>query len=453
MAVTTAAAGNALNPAAAQVESAALVRARATAASPRVARVACPFCSLLCDDLLPGDGAAANSAPTLPAGAVCPKASAGFARSRPAASPQVAGRDVHLSEAIDAAAAIIKAASLPLYGGLATDVDGMRGLLDLADATGGVVDHGMSAGAFRNISVMQSRGWVMTTLSEVRNRADLVVVVGDGIGGSYPRFYERIAGTAASMFGALDRQVVLIGNGADAAMVRAPVTVETIAARPDGLGAAVAALRGALRGSPVPPGLVNAGIDTAALTALADRIKSAKYPVFVWSPALLPEADGDLIVLSICDLVRDLNATQRAAGLSLAGSEGGATAMAVTAWQTGYPMRVSLATGIPVYDPVRFDISAMLARADGDALIWTAAIGAGLSLPATTIPTVVIGTPGLALSRTPEVYIPVGTPGLDHDGDLVRTDSVVTLHLRGTRTTGLPSVADVARALAARLAL
>jgi len=358
-----------------------------------------------------------------------------------------------LSEAIDAAAAIIKAATLPLYGGLGTDVDGMRGLLDLADATGGVVDHAMSAGAFRNISVLQSRGWVMTTLSEVRNRADLVVVVGDGIGASYPRFYERIAGAAASMFGALKRKVVLIGDGGDAALVRAPVTVETIAAQPQALGAAVAALRGALRGSPVPPGLANAGIDTAALTALADRIKAAAYPVVVWSPALLPPADGDLIVLSICDLVRDLNATQRASGLSLAGSEGGATAMAVTAWQTGYPMRVSLATGIPVYDPVRFDIAAMLARAEGDALIWTAAIGAGLSPPATTIPTVVIGTPGLTLSRTPEVYIPVGTPGLDHDGDLVRTDSVVTLHLRSTRQSSMPSVATVARALADRLAL
>ncbi len=441
---------------------------RQTAAGKRAARATCPFCALLCDDLVPGTGANANALPVLPAGAVCAKASDGFARAAAArsgaasASPQVGGRDVALAEALDAAAAIITAARLPLYGGLATDVDGMRGLLELADRSGGVVDHALSAGAMRNVAVIQSRGWVMTTLTEVRNRADLVVVIGDGIGASYPRFYERIVGPSVTMFGELSRTVVLVGNGADRDNIIAPNRCEAMTVAPQSLGVAVAALRAAIRGTPMPPRLDAVGLgavgpdavgmSAAAIAKLAGQITAATYPVFVWSPGLLPDADGDLIVMSICDLVRDLNATQRAAGLSLSGSEGGATAMAVTAWQTGYPMRVSLATGIPVYDPLRFDIAAMLAGGDGDALVWSAAIGAGLTPPSTKIPTIVLGTPGLALNRTPDVFIPVGTPGIDHDGDLVRSDSAVAIHLRRARASTLPPVARIARDLSGRLA-
>lgn len=410
----------------------------------RSPRAVCPFCSLLCDDLVRGDDGAIGPLD----GAVCGKASNGFARPSGSPEPQIAGRPVDLPEAIVAAAAILQSARLPLFGGLATDVDGMRGLLALADRTGGVVDHAGSRGAFRNMAVLQSRGWVMSTLTEVRNRADLVVVVGDGIGASFPRFYQRVVGAAETMFGSLSRRIVFIGSGADRTLVDPGVTSETIACLPDQLGSAIGSLRAALRGRPVPGAT---GVNPEAIAALAQRIQAARYPVVVWAPLPLPETDGDLIVLSIADLVRDLNVGGRAAGLSLGGNDGGATAQAVTAWQTGYPLRVSLATGKPIYDPVRFDIARMLPAGEGDALIWTAAISAELGPPATTIPTIVLGTPGLTLARTPEVFIPVGTPGLDHAGDLIRTDSVVSLQLRGWRNVGLPTVADIALRIAAHV--
>ncbi len=49
-----------------------------------------------------------------------------------------------LDEAIAAAAALIKAARLPAFGGLATDVDGMRAIMSIADKARGVVDHAYS---------------------------------------------------------------------------------------------------------------------------------------------------------------------------------------------------------------------------------------------------------------------------------------------------------------------
>jgi formylmethanofuran dehydrogenase subunit B len=410
-------------------------------------RATCPFCALLCDDLAITTG---PDGTLTAANVTCPRAREGFGRAVGATSPQIGGRDATPGEALDAAAALLKASRLPLFGGCATDVDGMRALLALADAAGGVIDHARSAGAFRNLSVLQSRGWVNSTLTEVRNRADLVIVVGEGIGDGFPRFYERILAPAETLFGNLSRSVVLVGSGADRALVAKGMPVDVLACDTGHLAAFVAALRSALKGT-VPAAADE--FDGPAIAALAARIKAAAYPVFVWSAGALPESGGDLVVLSLSDLIRDLNVTQRAAGLPLSGSEGGQTAISVTAWQTGYPLRVSLATGKPMYDPERFDIARMIASGEGDCLLWTASFSPELAPPPTTLPTILVATPGVRLARPPAVFIPVGTPGIDHHGDLIRCDSVVTLPLRAHRDRGLPSVAAVASAIADRLAI
>ncbi len=64
-------------------------------------------------------------------------------------------------------------------------------------------------------------------------------------------------------------------------------------------------------------------------------------------------------------------------------------------------------------------------------------------MPATARPTIVLGHPGIAWERAPEVFIPVGLPGLDHPGHWYRGDAVCPLPLGQVRDLGLPSVARV----------
>src|SRR5213596_3154324 len=101
---------------------------------------------------------------------------AGFERKLPEAHPQVGGKDVSLDKAVAEAAKLIGKAALPLYGGLATDVEGMRAAIALAERTGGIVDHALSEAQYRNFRVMQTTGWITTTLTEARNRADLFII-------------------------------------------------------------------------------------------------------------------------------------------------------------------------------------------------------------------------------------------------------------------------------------
>jgi formylmethanofuran dehydrogenase subunit B len=415
----------------------------------RYENVACPFCGILCDDLEVERGSALKVRKN-----GCDKAIAGFERRLPATSPQVKGKDASLDEAVRAAAALIKNARLPLYGGLATDVEGMRAVMSLADRSGGVVDHALSEGQYRNFRVLQTSGWIMTTLTETRNRADLIIVAGTDVHKLHPRFFERIVCPEEAMFEdtASKRTVVFIGKGLDASAAKGKRIGEVVKlpCPVDQVGEVLGALRSVINGRPLQAKTI-AGVKMAEIQKLAERCHKARYGVIVWAPPGLNYAHADLTVQLISDLVKDLNQTGRFAGLSLGGNEGAVTAGAVCAWQSGFPLRTSYASGKPEYDAGRYAIKHLLETKEGDVLVWIASFTPDLVPPETTAPSIVLGTPGIKLARPPAVFIPVGTPGIDHAGKLIRCDNVVSLPLRDLKRSDLPSVAKVLAAIEAAI--
>ncbi len=436
--------------------------------------VTCPFCGLLCDDL--EVSRTGSTLKVLKNG--CGRAVAGFQRTLPAAKPQVRGRDVDLKAAIDAAADLIRKSTLPLYGGMASDVAGARAVLSLADRSGGVIDHALSEGQYRNIKVVQMSGWITTTLTEARNRADLFVIVGSDVHKLHGRFFDRIACPGHSMFDDVPkkRDVVFIGEGLDTSGAKGNRIGQVINLHcpNDRLTEVLGALHARLRGLPVqareaaPPkrgGLLSsllpsrdassapevAGVKLSAIDAVAEKCRAAHYSVFVWAPPGLNFPQADLAVLLGADIVKELNITTRSAGLPLGGNDGAPSAASCATWQTGYPLRVSFANGKPEYDSYRYAIGRMLAENEGDLLTWVSSFNPDLGVPATKLPTIVIGTPGLRLSQPPAVFIPVGTPGVDHAGCMVRCDNVVSLPLKNLGRAPLPRGADVLAAIEAAL--
>ncbi|MET0408475.1 MAG: formylmethanofuran dehydrogenase, partial [Hyphomicrobium sp.] len=91
--------------------------------------VPCPFCGILCDDL--EIGPSGDGLKVLKNG--CVKSVAGFERPLIEAKPQIDGKDVSLDEAVAAAARLINESRLPIFGGLGTDVDGVRAAIALAE--------------------------------------------------------------------------------------------------------------------------------------------------------------------------------------------------------------------------------------------------------------------------------------------------------------------------------
>jgi formylmethanofuran dehydrogenase subunit B len=404
----------------------------------------CPFCGLLCDDVVVETRA--NGALMVSAKG-CALSEKGFARAVPhQAEPSVRGAAASVDAAVRAAAAILREANLPLIGGLATDIAGMRAVLELADSCGAVLDHMNSAAKFRNLLAFQDRGWITATLAEARHRADIFLVVGTDVATRYPRFFERIVAPSTGLFElpADGRELVFLGH-------EAPPS-EAVG-RVSWIRCAQAALPDALRtlAALVDDKRLDAkevsGVDVEELAQLATRIRAARFGVITWIAPDLDFPHAELAVQSIARILNTLNRSTRFTGLPLGGTEADLTADAALLWQVGYPFRTSFAHGGPNYDPYLLNGARLLAEREVDALVWIATLGDRSPPPVTDIPVVLIAPPWNAAGKRCDVYLPVGTPGIDHAGHLVRTDKVVSMRVRQLRKTNLPSVADTVRAI------
>lgn len=413
-----------------------------------VESVTCPFCGLLCDDLaIARDGAGQLSVSKNG----CPRSVTFFGRAVTPSAPRINGKPANLDEAIAKAAGILKQSNAPLIAGLGTEVQGMRAVMSLADKTGATIDHMNSNNFMRNIHVVQNSGWQITTLTEVRNRVDLLVVVGTDVVSVFPRFFERQIWNKESMFGqdTATREVVYLGGR----NIDTSAGVAPDGRKPDVLPCdldrtpdVIAALRALVSGKKLYATEV-AGITVAELQTLADRLKAAKYSVIAWAAGTLDFPHAELTVQNITELVKTLNLTTRSSGLPLGGNEGEMNANQVSAWISGYPVRTSFSTGHPEYDPYHFAGDKLLSSGEADTLLWVSSFNPDRTPPAAKVPTVVFGHPDMKFSAEPDVFIPVGTPGVDHNGIGFRSDNVVSLPLDQLRNSTLPSLGAVLTAI------
>jgi len=413
-----------------------------------VENVTCPFCGLLCDDLTV-ERDAGGKLSVKDQG--CAKSVTFFGRAPQAPSARVAGKPADLQAAVARAAEILGKANLPLIAGLGTEVQGMRAVMSLADKAGATLDHMNSNGFMRNIQVVQNSGWQICTLAEVRNRVDLLVIVGTDIVSVFPRFFEREVWNKDNMFGQDNstREIVYLGGrNIDTSTGVAPDgrKPDVLPCDLDRLPDVISALRALVAGKKLHATEV-AGIAVSDLEKLAERLKVAQYSVVAWAAAPLNFPHAELTVQNITELVKALNKTTRSNGLPLGGIEGDMNANQVSTWISGYPTRTSYARTYPEHDPYHFSTDRLLSSGEADALLWISSFNPDRTPPQTGLPTVVFGHADMKLDKEPDVFIPVGMPGADHKGIMFRTDNVVSLPLEQLRASNLPTLSAVLTAI------
>ena len=411
--------------------------------------VTCPFCGILCDDLV-----IQNQAETLKIlKNGCPKAAAAFESKQLVTSAKIKGKNVPLSEAIDAICNILKKSQNPLFAGLGTDVDGMRQVMHLADKTGATVDHMHGEALIRNSLVLQDLGWITTTMTEIRNRADLIIFAGTDAN-NYPRFFERTIWNKESMFKlkSEQREIVYIGNQLDGSAGINPngKRPSFLNCKTEQIGEVISSLHALITGAVLDIEKV-AGIKIKTLQSLAEKMKTAKYGVIVWSAAELNIPHAELTIQNFCELVKYLTRFTRFAGFSLGGDDGATSANSVCAWQSGYPLRVNFNKGYPEYDAQRNSTHKLLKNKEVDSLLWISSFSSKVNSPCASIPTIVLGTPETKLKFKPDIFIPVSTPGVDHSGQLIRADSVVSLPLKKLRTSSYANVSSILKQVIERI--
>lgn len=412
-----------------------------------VTEVPSPFCGIGTDDLtIRVDGL---SLKVIENG--CSVNTPAFEQAITDTSPRIDGKAVSMDAAVAKAAALLKGTNQPVIGGCATDVNGMRALLALADRSGAVVDNMNFNAARRNFLALQDSGWINTTLAEVKNRCDLLLVVGADPESFAPRFFEHYLWNEEAMF--LDdtgnREVIYLGKAPSGDASTSPKGKKALIfeCSMDDLPEVVAVLRALVKGQPIRIESVG-GIAVADLQGIADKLKAASYSVVTWAAGALAYSQAELTVQTLSEMIKDINdLNTRCSGLPLGGKEGDQTANQVCGWTTGFPARTRFSRGFPEYDPYLNDIELMMANGEADALVWVQAFNVNAAPPVTNLPTIVIGRSGMTFTKEPDVFIPVGTPGIDHAGHAYRMDNVVAIRLKKCRDSGLPSTFDVLNAI------
>jgi len=397
--------------------------------------VTCPFCGLACGDLVLSKAGVDTRG--------CARAAAGFARATaPRKSHKIANKPAPLDAAISAAALILRDASAPLFHGLAADLNAIRAVLALAERVGGTVDHVYSPALLANAAVARASGWVTATFAEVANRADFILLVGADPQRNFPRFHERLVGNPTPLYRDARPSLAYIGPE-DLAPPASLAALRAIVGHQELLDG-VAALGLLTRGRRPGPAHASSPID--ALREIAGRLRGARYGVIVWELSHLAPATAELVVEYLADMLRHLNARTRCVGLPLGGSGNALGAMQASLWQTGWPLRISFASGTPVHDPWRHHGARVLDAGEADAIVWIASSLAELPL-ASAAPVIAIVADDVELATPAAVEIRVGIPGIDHGGEMVRADAVIAVPLQATRPSDRPSAVDVARAI------
>ena len=419
----------------------------------------CPACGLLCDDIQLENNN--NKIKVLTKG--CEKAVHFFEQPLIDASPQINGKPVTLQQAIAHAAKLLQASQQPLFAGLSTDVQGFRAIYNLAQKTNGSLQHINAQSNARNMKVLQSTGWQTTTLTEVKNRADVIVCIGTDVVTHNPRFFERFVDCDGMFVKAKQREVIFIGenleiktaisaNATPASLLACRPALESLSAVAVDLPEITLVLRALVAGKKLKATEV-AGVKISDLQAVANKLKTAKYAVLAWVAKDLDFPHAELTIQNITETVAILNNTTRAAGLPLGGSDGDTSVNNANTWLSGLTLNDD--------------------AVEHDWVVWVNSLNGDKWPPATDKPLIVIGNANLvgaacsreatllndearsrlqaAPTKSPAVFILIATSGLDCSGTLFRVDSSVILPLKKIRENALPTLSEVIRGIEALL--
>lgn len=345
--------------------------------------------------------------------------------------------------AISAAAELLGASAFPVFAGSGADVAGFAAAIRLAERLGGAIDHAAAEASLRDSAVLHDVGLMLVSPGEARQRADTILIVGDGPLQAWPDLPGFLfAEGPTHLSDATPARRILALTGREFVAGHGRNDVRWFGTLPDAIPGLLGAVRARVNGRPLV-----AGYDPAAADAIAGIMQGATYGVALWSPADLDALAIEMLV----GLVKDLNAETRWSGISVAADASAAGAAMAAGWMTGLPLRSGFGRGAPEHDPWRFDARRLVESGEADAVVWISALGEPPPEWLALLPAVILGPPPLPPAGDGQVALPVGRPGVDHDAILYDRRTGTLVQKVATARRDAASVADVLERISARL--
>ena len=340
--------------------------------------------------------------------------------------------DAEFETAVARAGAFLRASRAPLIAGLGADVAGSVAAFRLARNLGAPIDHAGAEWALRDQAVLQDIGLMLVSPGEARQRADMLLLLGDRPLQAWPDLADFLFADGPS--GA--RKINALGS-------RAPgpqnAGASWLRANANELPSLLAALRARVNGRPLAHNFKR----TAELDNLATTLKAASFGVALWCP---DEIDA-LTIEMLTGLIKDLNAATRWSGLSVSPDASVTAAAMASGWMSGLPLRSSFARDRPRHDSWQYDARRLVESREADAVVWISVFGDAPPDWLGAVPAIVLGEPSATSGAA--ISIPVGRPGRDHDGVVYDRMTGTLVEVLARAPNDMPSAAEALTRIAA----
>ncbi len=400
----------------------------------------CPFCSLHCDDikldLKDNKLYLKNEVPKS-----CKDKFEKFnQKSYQNQSSKIKGKICSNDEASNYAKRLLSQSKETIIYNSSSDVNITRELLHSASKINAIIDHANSPIFLKNVGIFQRRGYMATSLTEIKNKSDVVILFSNKILNTYPRLLEKFLVPKNSFsINSKNKKIYIIGdkksNVADCKLKDKRITFIDFNNKNIPL-----LLDSLMKRENISE------LNNTIFSKLSNDIIKSKYLSVLWATSeYIAYKECDQIIHKISDYVVAINEKTRAGCLCLAGNDGDVSAIQTLGWMTGFPSRIKFTGNYFEYDKDTNNARHLISLNSCDLVLHINVISEKKLILNKKHKNIVIGRLSTKFNIDPDVFIPCGVPGIDYPGHVFRTDNVVSLPLTAVKIPNLKSTQEILR--------
>lgn len=336
-------------------------------------------------------------------------------------SPLIMGKKVDLDKAIIKIKNLINEKKSPHFDGLICDQKSIDSVFNLAEKTRASINHYENDEINNFYSAYQKYGSYLVSFNELKNRSDLLVVIGNFEESLLSKFIKKLGWSKRKI-----KEEIFLFSKKNTQTIEKKIKIKEIEFSGNFLS-----------------NFFNNNKKNKKLETLQEKIKSSKYPVIVINPK-----NGFLYSQNILKSLEYINNNFRILRLfRLSGLNNSSGFVLSSVSKTGYPNAINFTDWGPIYDP--FMYNAIYQKSFKDVQIFFSNLSHKPKITKFKR-NIFIGHPNFSAREKVDVFVPVKTPGIDMDGVIVRSDGASLMKLPKKIESNYMEISQIINLLIAR---